>query len=281
MEKETEVQEQQDLQAGFSAGFSGEAQTEPTKAPEPATEPEKQPAAAAPVEAEKPGGTETPTLTAEDIAAFRASQATIANLSGQLQKAHGQIGGLKSDLDALRKQRTEPAPTPAPPAAPAPEILKNLKKDYSELSEPLAADLAEFAANLPKGTPPEEVTRLVQEQVAEGLAAERKALRLERVREVHEDFDDLIVGEDFIHWLRNTATPEQREIAKDGEHVKPVIDLVTAFKTHRDNAAKAKAKSQERLAGAITPEGEKRPAGKSTLSPDEAARKGYEEGFRS
>lgn len=281
MGNETEVQEQQDLQAGFSAGFSGEAQTEPTPAPEPAKEPEKQPAAEAAVVAEPSGGTETPTLTAEDIAAFRASQATIAALSGQLQKAHGQIGGLKSDLDALRKQRTEPAPTPAPPAAPT-EHLKRIKELYPDEMHPaLAADLAEFAETLPKGIGPEEVKRLMDERVAEGVALAAKEIRLERVREVHEDFDTVIVADDFGHWLWNVATDAQREIAQHGKQPKQVIDVVTAFKTYRDTAAKAKAKSQERLAGAITPEGEKRPPGKSTLSPDEAARKGYEEGFRS
>lgn len=202
-------------------------------------------------------------------------------LKEQLRSFQGRLGAAVDLLDKLRAEKKAEGKA----AEATPLELKQLKAAYPELADAISADLGESLRAL-RQTNPEEVSELVTKRLTEEMAKqneerlrERTEERREVVRSVHPDFDETVASPAFGAWLKSHATAEQREVAANGDRPAPVIGLVAAYKKWTAEQAKPKPNTKERLEAAITPEGEKRPAGKSTMSDEEAMAKGFEAGF--
>lgn len=260
----TETTEQHEEEA-FAAGFSGE---EPkVEKPEVATEVKE-----AQVEEVKPEAAPEPipSLTAEDIAAFRATATELNAMKGQLRDANGRIGALNDLLRQTREQKKEEGKAPVLTAV----ELKRMKEQYPELADSLTADISDMMATIAKPQDKDEVSRLIEEKVAELSLADRKQM----LTDEHPDWQELTKGSELWAWIA-TLQPAEAEAFKNSMNPLYVAKKLTVFKAWRD-APKTKDESQERLEAAITPKGVPRTS-KSSMSDDEAMLKGFEEGFKS
>lgn len=270
----TEAQEAKDAEAGFSAGFSNEEVAAPVEEPAKAEAPEPEPKKEEEAPAPQP-------LTAEEIAALRAAAAELPSLKQQLRDASGHIGGLKSRVgelsDELKTAREQKKDEGIAPVLSAVE-LKRMKEQYPELAESLTADISEVLSALKTAptTSPEDITKLVNKQVAEARHEDRK----QSLAEDHPDWEDLVKKDGPVWPWVATLSKEDAHAFQTSSNPRFVSKQLTAFKEWRDKASKAKETSQARLEANVTPQGANRP-GKSTMSDEEAMMKGFAEGFNS
>jgi len=288
LENETQDTSAQDEQAAFAAGFDGEAQTEAAPPnPEPAKQPEAKPDAEAepepaPTTEQQPDAKAPAPLSAEEIESVRAAVKDMPSLREQLRKVEGRVGSATDMLTRLQEQRR----TDGQPATMTALELKKTREAYPELADVIGPDIeATLKALRVAGPDPEEVTRIVNQRLAEELKARDEAdtarLREERrdaVREVHEDFDRVIVSDEFREWKKNQPQ-ETQDAINTSPKVSVITKVITQFKTDKANAAKKAAERKNRLESAITPEGERRGTGKPQLSDQDAMNAGFLEGF--
>lgn len=273
MTTEAETQEQQDQQAaeaGFGSGFTGEpiATPEPTPAPveEVKTEVEE-----VVTEEAQPEPTPAPTPAPFDVQA-------------EFRRLQGQYGALHD----LLKQTLKTKEAEGKPAALTPVELKRMKEQYPELAGDLQEDLKELIAGIaPKATDPKEVQDLIEKGVAQGvereMARQRDAAVTDRFETWKTDlYANLQTGEktpEYQAWLK-TMSEAEGQAFESSTNPYFVIRKLTAFYEFKDKANKAKAQKDERLRANLTPQGVPR-AGQTTMSDEEAMRKGFEAGFSS
>lgn len=267
--EETPVEDTKAAEAAFEASFNDdplavaeqpkEVQAEAAKAEEskPASEAAKE-EEAAPAPAPAPSPTPAP-----------------IDYGVELRKLHGRIGDLNSQLQqALKTKEAE-----GKPAALTSLELKRMKAEYPDMAGYLQEDLAETLAGLKQAAPdPKVIDTIVSDRVERQMSELRDAA----VTDVHENWKADLFADgkrtpEYDAWLK-TMPPDEAEKLEHSNNPYYVIKKLNQFYDWRSKEAKAKTEKQERLQAAITPKGVPR-AGQSTLSDEEAMRKGFNEAF--
>lgn len=208
-----------------------------------------------------------------------------ADLRAEMRKLHGRMGSMNDQLQqALKAKETEGKPAVLTPVA-----LKRLKDEYPEMADMLEGDIADVIANLAqKKIDPAEIAAIVTKQVE----AEKFVIRQETVTDRHDTWAadcwaDQIGGTrtpDYAAWLMTMTTDEASafENSQNPAFVIRKLDQFYDWKTKQAEAtqavAKTQAEKQERLKGAITPQGTPR-ASPQTQSEEEAERKAFEDAY--
>jgi hypothetical protein len=281
MTTESETQEQQQAtalaeeSAAFEASFNDEApKPAATPAPTPAPTEEAQPATGT----EDVKGTEA----AQTPAPSPAPAPAPFDAQAEIRKLNGRIGDLNSQLHASLKAKEEAGK----PATLTPLEMKRMKEQYPELAEDLTADIADALATLsPKSADPKEIETLVTQRVQREMAILREAAVTDR----HETWKtDLWVGgnlgaervrtPEYAAWVK-TLPEAEAQAFENSDNPSFVNRKLDQFYDWKGKAAKAKTDQEERLKANLTPRGVPR-AGQQTISDEEAARKGFDEGFQ-
>jgi hypothetical protein len=270
-EKETSAEDARAAEAAFDASFKDEpapaaekpkeVQAEPAKADEAKPEVEEvKESEAAPAKAETPSPTPAP-----------------VDYGAELRKLHGRIGALNDQLQtALKAKETE-----GKPAVLSPVELKRFKDEYPEMAGTLQEDIAEAIAGIKQAAPdPKVIEALVTDRVERQMSELRDAA----VTDVHETWKTDLFAEgkrtaEYDAWLKTMPTDEAEKLeSSNNPHY--VIKKLNQFYDWKGKEAKAKTEKQDRLKAALTPQGVPR-AGQSTLSDEEAMRKGFDDAFAS
>lgn len=262
---ETETQDLVDERAAFESAVSGDMPVEKQAEADPVIE------AVQEVVKDEEAAPSVPTLTPEEIAAFRESASKVTEFQGELRKVHGRIGALNDQLHQkleAKKAEGEPAVLTAPE-------MKRMKEQFPELAGEMGADIAEAMASMRSLTP-----EAIQKISDERYEARRQDERMAEVLEEHPDFIEVINTADFARW---TGTLTESEKARVNTSKAPafVSKTISTFKAwHAGEAEKqrlsdeSKQKSQARLKAAIPPTGSHRP-NQQTLSAREAEERAF------
>jgi len=298
--------EDQQEQAAFEqafAGVTGEPYEAPTAAPEAAAEAEQEPPAsqepaepaADPAEATQDPATEgatakpeeggqAPATPAEDsdpvlLDGLRRSElhrllsnaAEVETLKRMVDKAHGNVGDLKRQLQQLQQQ----PPAAKPQAAALPELPENMQafeQDYPEIAQyvrAMAAGRQQEPAPQAEAMPATRAAPVQPEQqvpVHDPLAIEMAVMD-----RLHQGWRETLRSDEFGTWLgsRELAVQQAFATAQTADEMGAVLTQFQQWSTARTAAAQASAKGQQRLRAAVTPTGSaQRP--QAALTEDEA-----------
>lgn len=262
VQKQEEVQEQQD-DAAFEAGFA-EARGDESPTPEPVAEetPAEEPVAEEPVTPEPEivfAG-----LTEEQLKAALAKAGEVDELKGQVRQLFGRFGEVNSKLQQAASQ--------GQPTKVTPDQLKKLKANFPEFADDLAEDLSSLV--LGGGTQqqafdPSELQATIK---AEREAME-KSFELKLLSIKHPDWQTVRSTDDFKLWEQTLPDKERQELNEswDAAYVSTRFD---EFKSWREKSQTVKVQKQSRLEAAVTPKGT--PATKqSTINDDDAFYAGF------
>lgn len=298
-------QDQADANAAFEASFQGK-DIPPATQPAEKTESDKEaaaaaqasaaPASAAPATPDKTASTEgsettstatTGTTEAAPTTAPSPNAGESEMLKAELRKVYGRIGALTDEISKLKTSKE----AEGKPAAATQLELTRMKSDYPELAEILTEDLAKALGGLSAAqADPKAIEEIVSQRVEERVAREAARMRDAVVDDAHPTWRQDLFAEDpvtkaktptadYLAW-RKTLSAEQANAFESSTNPYQVVRMLNQFYDWKGKAAKAEAEKQERLKAAVTPTGTSRPAS-TTLSDDEAMRKGFEEGFNS
>ena len=297
--------ETQQEQAAFEQAFasvSGEPYEAPTVAPEAAAEAEQEPAepAADPAEATQapaadgavaaPEEGKTPAAPAEDsdpvlLDGLRRSElhrllsnaAEVETLKRMVDKAHGNVGDLKRQLQQLQQQ----PPAAKPQAAALPENMQAFEQDYPEI--------AQYVRAMAAGRPTEPVLQAEPASAAQAAQPEQPeqpgqqahdplAIEMAVMDRMHQGWRETLRSDEFGTWLGSRELPVQQAfaVAQTADEMGAVLTQFQQWSAARAAAAEANAKGQQRLRAAVTPAGSaQRP--QAALTEQEA----FEAAFRS
>jgi small-conductance mechanosensitive channel len=260
MSDTTEVQTEAEEMASVMAGYSSKARGDEPPAvvePEPTAE-----AAPEPV-AEVPAEPDVKTL-ADELKDLKARVASTAGDAHEVRKLHGAVGDINRTLKALQNP-AQPTPDDSELSA-ALKQAESVAEEFPELAGPLVKALKLSMSRQTQQTKPEDITERVSAQVIQL----RQQDAVEMLREEHPDFETVRETQEYKSWLA-AKTPEFRSRFESTWNPAVVARGLTEFK----DSLKTKARKQDRLAGAVSPQGVPQQARQSTLPDDEGFSIGY------
>ena len=294
--------ETQQEQAAFEQAFasvSGEPYEAPTVAPEAAAEAEQEPPAAPqvaepkaePAEPEQPAEPaaatseegQVPAAPAEDddpvlldglrrseLHRLLANAAEVETLKRMVDKAHGNVGDLKRQLQQLQQQ----PPAAKPQAAALPQNMQAFEQDYPEI--------AQYVSFMAAGRPTEPVHQAEPASAAQATQPEQPeqpgqpahdplAIEMAVMDRLHQGWRETLRSDEFGTWLgsRELAVQQAFATAQTADEMGAVLTQFQQWSTARTAAAEASAKGQQRLRAAVTPTGNA-PRPQAALTEDEA-----------
>lgn len=252
------VQSEEEIASETLAGYNKKARGDEPPA---AVEPEP-PAEPAPV-AEVPAEPDVKTL-AEELKDLKARVASTAGDAYEVRKLHGAVGDINRTLKALQNP-AQPTPDDSELSA-ALKQAESVAEEFPELAGPLVKALKLSMSRQPQQTKPEDITERVSAQVIQL----RQQDAVEMLREEHPDFETVRDTQEYKSWLAG-KTPEFQDRFNSTWNPAVVSRGLTEFK----DSLKTKARKQDRLAGAVSPQGVPQQARQSTLPDDEGFSIGY------
>lgn len=207
---------------------------------------------------------------AAELRDLKARVTASQNDPSDVRKMHGQIGDINRTLQAMQ--------TPAPPLVPdeGDAALDEAASEYPELAGPMVREIKALKA------------RLFQQpvQVQEDPEARRSARQVERqqerqedaiesLRDEHPDFETVRETPQYKTWLSSKTAEYQKKFTSTWN---PAV--VARGLSELKDSLKTREVKQNRLAGAITPQGVPQKVGQSTLSDEEALWAGYNKGLK-
>lgn len=192
----------------------------------------------------------------------------------QFGKVWGKFGELQRELgNAARTGKIDGV-------AVTPDRLKRTREVFEELAEPLAADIQEILSTATlraAGAAPGDLESQINTRIAEGINKALRSVHELLLTDRHSDWTKVVKTPDFGLWLQ-TLPADERERVEGSEDATYLIPKFTAFKEWREKASVAQRRRNNRLEGAIVPDG-MRTARRTPPGDDEAA--AFEAGFRS
>jgi len=260
-----------EMATAFAASFtpaSAETKVEPT------VEAKVEPAAeSAPVEAKAEVTPEVtpapPTLSEQQIKLLAAIPELERRLTQQVDKVAGNYGEMKRLLDSMNKAAATPKGAAEFEAS---EDGDDLDELYPELAQGVSAKIAKAMAKAQTGMTPEQFEAAYQQR-REQEKAETLQEQLTALRKVHPDHLEIQQTPEWGPWLQ-TLTDTQREGVMHSYDPYYVSNMISRFKTYRDQKAAAASKDKQRVERAVTPNGV-RPTSPSTINEDEAMRQAF------
>lgn len=258
---DTEVQTEEQLaSAELSEVMAGYSKTRADEAP--VETPVEPPAEPAPV-AEVPAEPDVKTL-AEELKDLKARVASTAGDAHEVRKLHGAVGDINRTLQALQNP-AQPTPDDSELSA-ALKQAESVAEEFPELAGPLVKALKLSMSRQTQQTKPEDITERVSAQVIQL----RQQDAVEMLREEHPDFETVRDTQEYKSWLAG-KTPEFQDRFNSTWNPAVVSRGLTEFK----DSLKTKARKQDRLASAVSPQGVPQQARQSTLPDDEGFSVGY------
>lgn len=245
-----------EVMAGYSKTRADEA---PVEAP---VEPPAEPAAVAEVPAEP----DVKTL-AEELKDLKARVASTAGEPEMVRRLHGEIGNINRTLQALQNP-AQPTPDDQELSA-ALKQAESVAEEFPDLAGPLVKALKLSMARVPKQAPPEDYLG-VADRVSAQVIQLRQQDAVEMLKEEHPDYETVRETQEYKSWLAG-KTPEFQERFNNTWNPAVVSRGLTEFK----DSLKTKARKQDRLASAVSPQGVPQQARQSTLPDEEGFSVGY------
>lgn len=273
--------EDQQEQAAFEQVFAdvpGEPYEAPTTAPEAVAEAGQEPAepAADPAEATQapaadgaaaaPEEGKTPAAPAEDsdpvlLDGLRRSElhrllsnaAEVETLKRMVDKAHGNVGDLKRQLQQLQQQ----PPAAKPQAAALPENMQAFEQDYPEIAQYVRAMAAGRPTEPVLQAEPAPTAQAAQPDQPGQQAHDPLAIEMAVMDRMHQGWRETLRSDAFGTWLgsRELAVQQAFATAQTADEMGAVLTQFQQWSTARTAAAEASAKGQQRLRAAVTPTG--------------------------
>lgn len=253
---------------GAPAGVEQPAnETEPAaQEPEPgnqkSVEPDAEPEAeAAPKDPEAPAPDEDPVildgLKRSELHRLLSNAADVEGLKRQLDKAHGNIGDLKRQLQQSMQavQQASAAGATAPELA---EKIKQFEQDYPDVAEYMRA------MGFQKQQPSQEAAATQEQQPASAAPTPEAqavltpfAIELAVMDHVHKGWREKVNSQEFRLWLASQGDEVRRDYdtAQTAEVMAGVIGKYDQWAVARQAATDRAAKGQQRLSKALTPNG--------------------------
>ena len=198
----------------------------------------------------------------------------VTDLEQQLRKAHGKIGELNT-----RIQPKAPAQPAAPAHTAAPELPQELKQFEQDFPE-----FATYAkALLQAQQPAAQVAPPAQEEQTVATAASPASAELDPVvielavmDRMHSGWREKVAGQEFSLWLAAQGQEVQSAFAAadTAQAMAAVIGQFDQWETAKAAQAQKHAKGKQRLAAAVTPQGNA-PQPQAALTEDQAFEMGF------
>lgn len=217
------------------------------------------------VQEEAPASNE-PTV-ADELAALKAKVHAMAatNDPDAVRKLHGDIGDINRTLKNLQKSEQAPFDEELTAAMTAAESVAD---EYPELAGPLVKAIKALGAT--RQTPAHHEPENVDERISAAVEHRLQKNAIEALQEEHPDYSTVRETPEFKAWEK-TKTPEFVQKLWASWNPAVVARGLTEFK----DSIKARQKKQDRLAGAVTPQGVPSQAKSSTLPDDAGFSVGY------
>jgi hypothetical protein len=288
-EVDVEAQALADATAGYNSKARAQAPAEPEVAAVQAAQPLADSAQTASASTPDPEEDE-PDLTAEAVtpSAEAAIAQQLEDLKAQVRemkasgadaetvrKMHGDIGEINRTLKQLKALEKADAPADDELAA-ALKDAETVAGEYPELAGPLVKAIRVMQARMATPAAKEETTEVVAP--AQTVDPQRLRLQVQQeeaikaLDEVHPDRHQVKESAEFKTWFA-TKPPEYQKKVTTSWNPAVVAQPFTDFKAY----VAARKRKQDRLEAAATPQGLPR-ATPTTISDEEAARRGYERG---
>jgi|GEM_PF-2723421 len=257
---QTEAEELAEVMAGYNQ----------TRGEQPPVEEVQEPS----TEQEDPAIEVLPEITvatlADELRDLKARVAASQNDPSDVRKMHGQIGDINRTLQAMQ------SPAPAPVTDEGDAALDEAASEYPELAGPMVREIKALKARLfqqPVQVQEDPEARRATRQAER--QQERQEDAIEALKDEHPDFMTVRDTPEYKTWLSGKPSEFQEKFTSTWNPA-VVARGLTDFKA----SLKVREVKQNRLAGAITPQGVPQKAGLSTLSDDEALWAGYNKGHK-
>lgn len=189
------------------------------------------------------------------LARFDELSAAVPQLVNELREAKGRIGALQSQWDKARQSTAaQPTQTQVAAAAKDPEKWEELKKDFPEWGEAIAAFVDNKLSGLssaPAGPSKDEIEQLVAQRTGAATAALQKKLNSALVTAAHRTWLHDVKQPDFVAWfqMQDPATKAKA----DSEDPEDAIAMLDLFYEHKKKSAPAvREERAKRLEAAAT-----------------------------
>lgn len=259
----TEAKSEQDAAAEVLAGYNHTARAE--KAPVEKVISASVPAVSTQVVEPDPAVAEPDVKTlADELQTLKARISTSSGDSQEIRKLHGAVGDINRTLKALQNP-AQPTPDDSELSA-ALASAESVAQEYPELAGPLVKALKLSMSRQAPKAQPEDFT----ERISSEVTKIRQQDAIESLQEEHPDYVTVRETPEYKTWLAS-KTPEYQERFNNTWNPAVVAKGLTEFK----DSLKVRAKKQDRLAAAVTPQGVPQQAKSSTLPDEEGLNVGY------
>lgn len=233
-----------------------------------------------PAEPAKPTAQEAVAAQLEDLKA-QVRELASKNADGEtVRKMHGEIGNINRTLKQLKALEKAEAPADDELAA-ALKNAEDVATEFPDLAGPLVKALKVLQSRMAAPAPEKDTQteQEVDEDSDQVLTPEQRAamqrdleakIAIKSLDEVHPDRHAIKETREFKEWFA-AKPPEYQSKVKTSWNAAVVAQCFTDFKA----TVAARKRKQERLEAAATPQGMPRST-PSTISDEEAARRGYE-----
>ena len=198
----------------------------------------------------------------------------VTDLEQQLRKAHGKIGELNTRIQP--KAPAQPA-APAHTAAPElPQELKQFEQDFPEFAT-YAKALLQAQQPAAQAAPPAQEEQTVATAANHGQAElDPVVIELAVMDRMHSGWREKVTGQEFSLWLAAQGQEVQSAFvaADTAQAMAAVIGQFDQWETAKAAQAQKHAKGKQRLAAAVTPQGNA-PQPQAALTEDQAFEMGF------
>ena len=198
----------------------------------------------------------------------------VTDLEQQLRKAHGKIGELNTRIQP--KAPAQPA-APAHTAAPEfPQELKQFEQDFPEFAT-YAKALLQAQQPAAQAAPPAQEEQTVATAANHGQAElDPVVIELAVMDRMHSGWREKVAGQEFSLWLAAQGQEVQSAFAAadTAQAMAAVIGQFDQWETAKAAQAQKHAKGKQRLAAAVTPQGNA-PQPQAALTEDQAFEMGF------
>ena len=198
----------------------------------------------------------------------------VTDLEQQLRKAHGKIGELNTRIQP--KAPAQPA-APAHTAAPEfPQELKQFEQDFPEFAT-YAKALLQAQQPAAQAAPPAQEEQTVATAASPASAElDPVVIELAVMDRMHSGWREKVAGQDFSLWLASQGQEVQSAFAAadTAQAMAAVIGQFDQWETAKAAQAQKHAKGKQRLAAAVTPQGNA-PQPQAALTEDQAFEMGF------
>lgn len=198
----------------------------------------------------------------------------VTDLEQQLRKAHGKIGELNTRIQP--KAPAQPA-APAHTAAPEfPQELKQFEQDFPEFAT-YAKALLQAQQPAAQAAPPAQEEQTVATAASPASAElDPVVIELAVMDRMHSGWREKVAGQEFSLWLAAQGQEVQSAFAAadTAQAMAAVIGQFDQWETAKAAQAQKHAKGKQRLAAAVTPQGNA-PQPQAALTEDQAFEMGF------